>query len=289
MAELVTSATGATVDGVLRLTAEGFTPVDGYEVRAVWTAAGIRYDVLTPDGDRVSWTAPGASDRTDAAAGERASWTAPRAGDRTDAAAGERASWTAPSADVGDRTDAAAGARIGRGVSRRTLILGGARSGKSTEAERLLANTPDTLYVATGGDGSSDAEWADRIAKHRARRPASWGLAETIDLVPLLESDGPPLLIDCLTLWLARTMDACDIWDHPENLPAVEQRIDNLAAAWSNTPRLVVAVSNEIGSGVVPADAGTRLFRDLMGRLNATISRESDTVLWCVAGRTVAL
>ncbi|GAB2583078.1 bifunctional adenosylcobinamide kinase/adenosylcobinamide-phosphate guanylyltransferase [Kribbella endophytica] len=233
MAELVTTPAGATVDGVLRLTAEGFTPVDDYEVTVTRTTSGVRYDVLTPAGDRLSWTAPG--------------------------------------------------------VSRRTLILGGARSGKSTAAERLLANIPDTLYVATGGDGSADPEWADRIAKHRERRPASWGLAETIDLVPLLASDGPPLLIDCLTLWLARTMDACGIWEHPENLGQVEQRIEALATAWSSTPRQVVAVSNEVGSGVVPADAGTRLFRDLMGRVNATISRESDTVLWCVAGRTVTL
>jgi adenosylcobinamide kinase/adenosylcobinamide-phosphate guanylyltransferase len=233
MAELVTGEGGAVVDGVLRLSAEGFTPVDGYRVSTTRTPTGRRYDVLTPNGDQVSWTAPG--------------------------------------------------------VARRTLVLGGARSGKSTEAERLLAETPDTLYVATGGDGSTDPEWADRIAKHRARRPASWGLAETIDLVPLLETEGPPLLVDCLTLWLARTMDACDIWELPENLGEVEQRIEQLAAAWSATPRRVVAVSNEVGSGVVPVDAGTRLFRDLMGRLNATISRHSDTVLWCVAGRTVAL
>jgi adenosylcobinamide kinase / adenosylcobinamide-phosphate guanylyltransferase len=233
MAELITGDGDAVVDGVLRLSAEGFTPVDGYRVTVTRTPTGLRYDVLTPTGDQLAWTAPGAA--------------------------------------------------------RRTLVLGGARSGKSTEAERLLADTPDTLYVATGGDGSTDPEWADRIAKHRARRPASWGLVETIDLVPLLESDGPPLLVDCLTLWLARTMDVCDIWDRPENLGQVELRIDALAAAWSTTPRLVVAVSNEVGSGVVPADAGTRLFRDLMGRLNATISRASDTVLWCVAGRTVAL
>lgn len=233
MTELLTGDGTATVDGVLRLTADGFTPVEGYRVTTTRTAGGLRYDVLTPSGEQVSWTAPGAA--------------------------------------------------------LRTLILGGARSGKSTEAERLLADTPHTLYVATGGDGSTDPEWADRIAKHRARRPASWGLAETIDLVPLLSSDGPPLLIDCLTLWLARTMDACDIWEHPENLPAVKQRIDELAAAWSASPRQVVAVSNEVGSGVVPADAGTRLFRDLMGRLNATVSRHSDVVLWCVAGRTVAL
>ncbi|TDO43378.1 adenosylcobinamide kinase /adenosylcobinamide-phosphate guanylyltransferase [Kribbella sp. VKM Ac-2527] len=173
--------------------------------------------------------------------------------------------------------------------SQRTLILGGARSGKSTEAERLLADHPDTLYVATGGDGSADPEWAARIAMHRARRPSTWGLAETIDLVPLLDSPGPPLLVDCLTLWLARTMDACDVWASPDRVVEVEAEIAALAAAWSRTPRLVVAVSNEVGAGVVPADPGTRLYRDLMGRVNTTIAHHSTTVLWCIAGRTVPL
>ncbi|TDX02880.1 bifunctional adenosylcobinamide kinase/adenosylcobinamide-phosphate guanylyltransferase [Kribbella sp. VKM Ac-2566] len=171
----------------------------------------------------------------------------------------------------------------------RTLILGGARSGKSVAAERLLSAEPDVLYVATGGNDSGDAEWADRVAKHQARRPASWGLAETIDLVPLLESSGPPLLIDCLTLWLSRTMDTVDVWSDLDRAGLVEQAIAGLADAWSATARRVVAVSNDVGSGIVPADPGTRLFRDLMGRLNTTISLASDQVLWTVAGRTLPL
>ncbi|TCC05640.1 bifunctional adenosylcobinamide kinase/adenosylcobinamide-phosphate guanylyltransferase [Kribbella soli] len=171
----------------------------------------------------------------------------------------------------------------------RTLILGGARSGKSVAAERLLSAEPDVLYVATGGNDSGDAEWADRVAKHQARRPASWGLAETIDLVPLLESPGPPLLIDCLTLWLSRTMDNVDVWSDLDRAGLVEQQIADLADAWSATARRVVAVSNDVGSGIVPADPGTRLFRDLMGRLNTTISLASDQVLWTIAGRTIPL
>ncbi|TDU87134.1 adenosylcobinamide kinase /adenosylcobinamide-phosphate guanylyltransferase [Kribbella voronezhensis] len=186
---------------------------------------------------------------------------------------GERLAWTAPTT-----------------TGHRTLVLGGARSGKSTEAERLLHDHPDTVYVATGYTGTADdPEWAERIARHRERRPATWGLAETVDLVPLLATDGPPLLIDCLTLWLARVMDDCEVWTDHAGVPDVESRIAQLAAAWSQTPRLVVAVSNEVGSGVVPADAGTRLYRDLMGRLNATIARRSDHVLWCLAGRTIPL
>jgi adenosylcobinamide kinase / adenosylcobinamide-phosphate guanylyltransferase len=171
----------------------------------------------------------------------------------------------------------------------RTLVLGGARSGKSIAAERLLSAVPDVVYVATGGHDSGNAEWAERVAKHQARRPASWGLAETIDLVPLLESAGPPLLIDCLTLWLSRTMDELRVWSDLDRAGLVDDRIANLAAAWSSTPRRVVAVSNDVGSGIVPANPGTRLFRDLMGRLNTTISLASDEVLWTIAGRTIPL
>ncbi|HEY3509832.1 bifunctional adenosylcobinamide kinase/adenosylcobinamide-phosphate guanylyltransferase [Kribbella sp. NPDC051137] len=174
-------------------------------------------------------------------------------------------------------------------MGERTLVLGGARSGKSIAAERLLADVPDVVYVATGGDDSGNAEWADRIALHRSRRPESWGLAETIDLVPLLESPGPPLLIDCLTLWLSRTMDATDVWSDLTRATVVDQHLAALADAWSATPRRVVAVSNDVGSGIVPADPGTRLFRDLMGRLNTTISLASDQVLWTIAGRTMPL
>ncbi|WP_112240156.1 bifunctional adenosylcobinamide kinase/adenosylcobinamide-phosphate guanylyltransferase [Kribbella monticola] len=235
MAELVTGPDGAVVDGVLRLGVDGIVAVEGYEVTTSRTPNGLRYDVRTPDGERLAWTAPITS-------------------------------------------------------GHRTLVLGGARSGKSTEAERLLRDHLDTVYVATGYTGTpDDPEWAERIAKHRSRRPASWGLVETVDLVPLLASDGPPLLIDCLTLWLARVMDDCEVWSDHARVSEVERRIDQLAAAWSATPRLVVAVSNEVGSGVVPADAGTRLYRDLMGRLNATIAHRSDNVLWCVAGRTIPL
>jgi adenosylcobinamide kinase/adenosylcobinamide-phosphate guanylyltransferase len=171
----------------------------------------------------------------------------------------------------------------------RILVLGGARSGKSIAAERLLADVPDLVYVATGGDDAGSSEWAERVAKHRARRPASWGLAETIDLVPLLETPGPPLLIDCLTLWLSRTMDKLDVWSDLSRSTEIDTRLTALVTAWSATPRHVVAVSNDVGSGIVPADPGTRLFRDLMGRLNTTVSLASDQVLWTIAGRTLPL
>ena len=98
-------------------------------------------------------------------------------------------------------------------MPRRTLVLGGARSGKSLEAERRLAGFPGVVYVATGGSRDGDPEWAARVGAHRERRPASWRTQETCDLVPLLAADGPPLLVDCLSLWLTDAMDAAGAWD----------------------------------------------------------------------------
>src|SRR4051812_49566790 len=97
---------------------------------------------------------------------------------------------------------------------RRVLVLGGARSGKSSYAEGLLGGERSVEYVACGlpSDGE-DPEWADRVALHRARRPASWRTVETLDLAGVLGRPGPPVLVDCLTTWLAGTMDECGVWD----------------------------------------------------------------------------
>mgnify|MGYP001179303672 CR=1 FL=1 len=178
-------------------------------------------------------------------------------------------------------------------VPRRTLVLGGARSGKSAEAERRLAAFPGVLYVATGGRRDGDAEWEERIALHRARRPASWRTAETCDLEPLLAEDGPPLLIDCLALWMTAVLDECGAWDEAAwrhgGRDLARKRVASLVAAWRSTRRTVVAVSNEVGSGVVPATASGRRFRDELGRLNAAIAQESEEVLLVVAGQVLPL
>jgi adenosylcobinamide kinase/adenosylcobinamide-phosphate guanylyltransferase len=178
-------------------------------------------------------------------------------------------------------------------VPRRTLVLGGARSGKSVEAERRLAAFPGVLYVATGGTRDGDAEWAERVSAHRARRPASWRTAETCDLLPLLAESGPPLLVDCLSLWLTHVMDAADAWDDDSwrrgGADAVHERIGALCAGWRATRRTVVAVSNEVGSGVVPATSAGRRFRDTLGTLNAALAAESEHVLLVTAGLPVRL
>ncbi len=176
----------------------------------------------------------------------------------------------------------------------RTLVLGGARSGKSREAERCLADAPDVVYVATSYpvDGA-DPEWTDRVSRHRAQRPDRWRTLETLDLVALLEQPGPPLLVDCLTLWLTRVMDAHDAWNDAAWAGGAEQAVTEevaaLVTAWRTTPRRVVAVSNEVGQGMVPGTAALRRFRDAMGRLNAALAAETEDVRLVSAGRVQTL
>ncbi|GAA2042772.1 bifunctional adenosylcobinamide kinase/adenosylcobinamide-phosphate guanylyltransferase [Streptomyces cheonanensis] len=175
---------------------------------------------------------------------------------------------------------------------RRTLVLGGARSGKSAEAERRLAAYPDVAYVATGGQRPADTEWQRRIAAHRERRPGGWTTAETCELVPLLEvPDGPPLLIDCLALWLTDAMDRTGAWqaDPGAALPELTDRTAALVAAVRATRRTVVLVSNEVGAGIVPATPAGRRFRDELGRLNAAVAAECEQVLLTVAGTVLSL
>ncbi len=168
----------------------------------------------------------------------------------------------------------------------RVLVLGGARSGKSSYAEDLLGRERSVEYVACGSTpGPDDAEWAARVALHRARRPASWGTVETIDLAGVLGGKGPPVLIDCLTTWLARVMDDCGVWTGE---PGADERlaaaVDEAVDAWTRSRRRVIGVSNEVGSGIVPATPSGRRFRDELGVLNARIAAASDRVWLVTAG-----
>ncbi len=176
----------------------------------------------------------------------------------------------------------------------RTLILGGARSGKSAEAERRLAGVPGVLYVATGGERLDDPEWLARISAHRAHRPTSWQTVETTDVAAVLGRSTGTVLVDCLTLWLTGVMDRLSAWDDARWASGAAQRdieteVDALAGAWSATEADAVAVSNEVGWGVVPATASGRRFQDEMGRLNQRIAALSDEVLLVVAGRVLPL
>lgn len=170
---------------------------------------------------------------------------------------------------------------------RRVLILGGARSGKSAAAERRLAATPVVTYVATPVHDEADAEWAQRVRTHRERRPESWRTVETTDLCAVLSDPpgGAPLLVDCLTLWLSTVMDQVGMWaGRPAADAALDTLVSALVEAWRASPAYVIAVSNEVGSGVVPPTPAGRRFRDELGQLNTRIAAESDEVWLVTAG-----
>ncbi len=177
---------------------------------------------------------------------------------------------------------------VGAAPVTRALVLGGARSGKSAHAEALLAHSGAVTYLATGGAREGDPEWAERVRLHRARRPSSWCTVETTDVAGTLRTAETPLLLDCLGTWLTARMDLHGVWDGGA-LDGVHADMDELVAAWKACPVRAVAVSNEVGSGVVPATPSGRLFRDLLGMLNARIAAESDQVILMVAGRPLRL
>jgi adenosylcobinamide kinase / adenosylcobinamide-phosphate guanylyltransferase len=166
---------------------------------------------------------------------------------------------------------------------RLTLVLGGARSGKSRRAESLITASaaPPWIYVATAQ--ALDAEMTERIAHHRARRGAGWQTIEAPhDLADAIGAAPPDaaLLADCLTLWLTNRMLAeADI----------EVETAELEAALARRRMPTVLVSNEVGSGVVPDNALARRFADLQGRLNQRIAGSADRVVLVVAGLPLTL
>jgi adenosylcobinamide kinase/adenosylcobinamide-phosphate guanylyltransferase len=167
-------------------------------------------------------------------------------------------------------------------TGRRILVVGGARSGKSAHAEKLLRDEPRVDYVATALRDSADAEWAERIARHRDRRPAHWTTVETHDLVSVLGSEGPATLVDSITAWLTAVMDAAGSWTGEAGADArLADAVDGIVGAWAATPRRVVAVSDEVGSGVVPDTASGRFFRDALGLLNQRLAASADEV-WLI-------
>jgi adenosylcobinamide kinase/adenosylcobinamide-phosphate guanylyltransferase len=178
----------------------------------------------------------------------------------------------------------------GQGGPWRVLVLGGARSGKSERAELRLAGEADVTYVAAGGAGAGDAEWAARVAAHRARRPPWWRTAETTDQAGVLSGARGALLIDGIGTWLAAVMDECGAWDgSAASAERLAGRVAGLIGAWRQTGAQVVAVSDETGLGVVPATPAGRRFRDELGRLNQALAAESEETELVVAGRVLTL
>jgi adenosylcobinamide kinase / adenosylcobinamide-phosphate guanylyltransferase len=250
--------------------------------------------------------------------------------------------WAADQARDGQLiTGPATVGRLAGGIRpHRTLIIGGARSGKSTEAELRLAAEPQVMYVAagpfppvdqharpqehrtdprgtpaaqadsgawTGRDGEPDTEWAHRVALHRARRPGWWQTAESLDIAGILRLETGALLIDGIGTWLAAVLAEAGMWEDeqpvaravrrgyeadqvwPDPAEVVQARIDDLIGAWRQTSALVVAVTDQVGSGLVPAYPAGRVFRDQLGWLNQRLAAESELNLQVVAGRVTTL
>ncbi|HYZ07308.1 MAG TPA: bifunctional adenosylcobinamide kinase/adenosylcobinamide-phosphate guanylyltransferase [Pseudonocardiaceae bacterium] len=172
----------------------------------------------------------------------------------------------------------------------RTLLLGGARSGKSSYAEALLAGEA-VDYLATARRDPTDREWEERIAGHIARRPPTWRTVEPADLPAELRAPRRrSILVDDLGVWLTGELDDAGAWTNAEQaVPWVRGRTAELVAAVTRCPVRLVLVSPEVGSGVVPQTRAGRLFRDELGALNAAIAAASDEVLLVVAGLPVRL
>lgn len=176
--------------------------------------------------------------------------------------------------------------------SRRYLVTGGVRSGKSVAAESLLRGHAIVTYIAPGqpADPARDAEWAARVAAHQARRAAHWETLETADVTAALATVRTPVLLDCVGTWLTRQLDDLGAWDGREGWqPVLAARVDALAAAWQVHPGPAVAVTNEVGWGLVPPYPSGRIFTDWLGRTNVALADASDRVWLVAAGRVVAL
>lgn len=176
---------------------------------------------------------------------------------------------------------------------RRVLVTGGVRSGKSAYAEARLADQPAVTYVAPGpaADPQLDPEWAARVARHQRRRPPHWTTVETDDVAAALHSAAAAVMIDSLGTWLTATIDGLGTWDQPLEhwQDTFDERAAQLVEAWRGCRGPAVAVTNEVGWGLVSEHRSGRLFTDLLGRVNQQVAAASDEVILVVAGRALAL
>lgn len=165
------------------------------------------------------------------------------------------------------------------------LVLGGARSGKSSFAESLAAKYGNELdmpvtYIATAE--VTDTEMSDRILRHRRGRPASWQtIEEPLEVAAVLEGLREPqiVLVDCLSFLLNNWLyhEAC-------TEETFIRRKDELVSSLSDVPGPVIMVSNEVGYGLVPPDSASRAYRDWLGWLNQAVAHQADSVYLVVAG-----
>jgi adenosylcobinamide kinase/adenosylcobinamide-phosphate guanylyltransferase len=167
-----------------------------------------------------------------------------------------------------------------------TLVLGGVRSGKSNYAQQLGDGAGRVVFVATAE--AHDDEMRRKVERHQNTRPAHWRtVEEPLDLAETIVRHGPDcdlMIIDCLTFFAANLLEARG--DDPHS---IEQAVEDLCQALQSPPCSVVLVSNEVGSGVVPAYPSGRRFRDLLGEMNQSVARVASNVLLLVAGLPLLL
>ena len=193
-------------------------------------------------------------------------------------------------------------------MSQFTLITGGARSGKSTFAERLAAQAKrPVIYIATAQIW--DGEMAIRVKKHQEQRPSSWRLIEEPlniqeTLTQLKDEDGV-ILLDCVTLWLTNMLLAAEQSDHMHQSepsesqnstyiykhiePEILAKVQEVARLAQEIKPQVIFVTNEVGQGIVPENPLARVYRDLAGRSNQILARSAEQVYMVIAGLPLEL
>jgi len=177
-----------------------------------------------------------------------------------------------------------------------TLILGGARSGKSRYAQSLCDRSAQVVYIATAraDEVDSDHEMRERVARHREDRPANWRTVEEPLDLPRAVREAPveaTLLIDCVTLWVSNLMS-----EHRKQTTAAQEKlilsqVDDLilASGRSEGAGEIIVVSNEVGGGLTPEHPVGRAFRDLQGFANQRLAQAADKVVFIVAGLPLPL
>ena len=164
-------------------------------------------------------------------------------------------------------------------MRRLTLVLGGARSGKSRHAEGLAATYAEKTYIATAE--AFDDEMRERIARHQTQRGEGWTTLEApLDLAGELAAASGFVLVDCITVWLGNLMH------HERDVPA---ELDRLIGVLDRVEARVVLVSNEVGLSIVPENAMARRFRDLQGIANQRLAEAADEVIFVAAGLPLTL
>lgn len=176
----------------------------------------------------------------------------------------------------------------------RTLVLGGIRSGKSRWAEEAIAGSlppgRPVRVLAPGRVDDADAAWAERVARHRSRRPPHWATVETEEIAAQLRlSPDTPALIDDLGAWLTAVLDRTNAWGDGSPATPAHQMIDDMLAAVTAFAAPLMMVSPEVGLTVVPATAAGRRFADELGGLNQRVAEVCDRVVLVVAGQAVPI